>query len=95
MSEPRTDPLYAQVGELLTECGTTVGQLGSMMHAAAPEPTASLRALEDRLTEAGLRPRESPTCTGDQARLTVLDTIDRAVSISITVDPLRRAASKG
>lgn len=93
MPDATIDPLYVRVGELLTECGTTVGQPGSMMRACSPDPSESLRALEGRLTSAGLRPREAPICRDDEVQLTVLDSIDRVVSITIYLDPLHRAGS--
>ncbi|MEU4607502.1 hypothetical protein AB0F43_31340 [Kribbella sp. NPDC023972] len=88
------DPLYARVGELLTECGATVGEPGSMMRACSPNPSESLRALEKRLGGAGLRPRDVPTCRVDEVQFTVLDPIDRVVSITIYLDPLRRAGAR-
>ncbi|MGZ0149186.1 hypothetical protein ACXJJ3_19110 [Kribbella sp. WER1] len=92
MHDADADPLYAQVGLLLRESGARVGQLGSMIHATAPNPIASLQALQHLLSQAPLRLKQNPSCTNADVRLTVLDWIDRAVAITITVDPLRPAA---
>lgn len=91
MPDTAIDPLYSKVGDLLRQCGAIVGQPGSIMSAVSSDPMQSLRVLEERLPAAGLRPREVPARGCDQIRLTVLDEIDRAVSITISVDPLRRA----
>lgn len=83
MPETTTDPLYGQVAELLTTCGATVGLPGSMMHAVAPDPRATLLAIEQRLDSEGLRLREDPVHGESAVRFTVLSTIDRTVTITI------------
>jgi hypothetical protein len=90
MLDAPIDPLYARVVELLTQCGARVGQPGSLIRALAPDPAAALRALEERLTSAGLRPSGAPAYGRETVRLTVLDPIDRVVSITIVADPLDR-----
>jgi hypothetical protein len=92
MLDAPIDPLYARVVELLTQCGATVGQPGSLVRAMAPDPAVTLRALEERLAGAGLRPSGVPSYGRETVRLTVLDPIDRVVSITIVADPLRSAA---
>lgn len=83
MSDTTTDPLYAQLDHLLTACGATVGLPGSMMHAVALDPRATLLDLEQRLHGAGLRLREDPARGESAVRFTVLNTIDRTVTVTI------------
>lgn len=81
---PSNEQVQGELSELLRASGAEVHRVGvNEVDSSSPDPGRAIQQFRERLTNTVFRERSEPRITDTESQLTVLDLIDRTISVTV------------